>query len=68
MAVFNLTINYPDGQGARITTALRDHYGVATNNEAIEAFRKEVCSKLRNIVLHEERNDALATVTQIDPS
>ena len=68
MATFNLAINYPDGEGARIMAAAKKHYGVGTNAEAIEAFRKEVCSKLRDIVLQEERSDALATVVATTPS
>lgn len=69
MAVFNLAINYPDGEGARIMTALKSHYGVATNAEAIEMFRKlEVVARVRTIVLHEERKAALATVAETNPS
>ena len=68
MATFNLTINYPDGQAARIAAALQSHYGVTTNAAAIEAFRKEVVSRLRIIVAHEERKSAVSTVVEVDPS
>ena len=68
MGTFNLAINYPDGEAGRIMTALKSHYGVSTNAEAIEAFRKETASRVRNIVLHEERFAAEATVTPTNPS
>lgn len=68
MAVFNLTINYPDGEQARILAAIKAHYSVDTNAEAIEGFRREVHQRLRTIVLHEERKQALATVTPTNPS
>lgn len=60
MASFNLVINYPDGEAARITTALKTRYGVSTNAQAIEAFRQSVVSSLRDVVLQEERTAAIA--------
>jgi hypothetical protein len=68
MAVFNLAINYPDGEGTRIMTAMKAHYGVGTNAEAIEAFRRETALRIRTIVLHEERKSAVASVLPTNPS
>lgn len=68
MAVFNLAITYPDGEGTRILTALKSHYSVATNAEAIEAFRKQVAERVRTIVLHEEQKSATSTVVPTNPT
>lgn len=65
MATFNLAINYPDAEAARIIAAIKTHYGVTTNAGAVEALRKEVCSRLKVIVLHEERKVAAAACTEI---
>lgn len=66
MATFDLTITYPDGQGARILDALKTHYGAATNAEAIEAFRKETTVRLRQIVMHVERKAATSVIAEVD--
>lgn len=68
MAVFNLAINYPDGEGARIMTALKTHYSVTNNADALEAFRKEVAARVKTIVLHEERKAALSGIAETSPS
>jgi hypothetical protein len=72
VAVFNLTITYPDGEGTRIMTALKAHFGVATNAEAIEAFRKSVARNIKTIVYKQELDEAVvaaaAAVTETSPS
>lgn len=68
MAVFNLAITYPDGEGTRILTALKTHYSVGTNAEAIEAFRVQVAERVKTIVLHEERKAAVDAVIPTNPS
>lgn len=72
MASFNLLITYPDGEGPRIIAALKNRYGVTTQAEAIEAFRKGVVLSLREIVLMEERDAAVAaaqaSVVPVTPS
>lgn len=63
MASFNLVINYPDGEGARIVTALKAHYDVGTNAAAIEALRQSVVNSVREIVLRQEQDAAIAAAT-----
>lgn len=69
MATFNLLITYPDGEGPRIVAALRKRYSelnaagvlvVPTQAQAIEALRQSVLNSLRDIVLTEEREAAVA--------
>lgn len=55
MATFNLVITYPDGEGPRVTAALKGYYNVATNAEAIEAFRRDVVFFAKQIVKNYER-------------
>lgn len=70
MATQNITINYPDGQGARIMNALKAASGGTTNAEALSWFVSGVRARLRDIVLTYERDVALsaasAGVTPVD--
>jgi hypothetical protein len=69
MATRNITITYPDGQGARIVAALKTHYGPITegeppvqrertNAEAFAAFEASVKNSLRHIVRSVEQEAA----------
>lgn len=68
MATFTQTITYPDTEQTRILTALKSFYGVATNAEALEAFRVETAQRVKTIVRHEERKNAIGSVTDTNPS
>lgn len=61
MATKNIVINYPDGAGNRITTALKAYYNVTTNAEAFAAFEQEVKDTLKARVRAYE--DKVATET-----
>lgn len=73
MATQNITINYPDGQGARIMAALKAVSGGGaemTNAQALAWFVLGVRTRLRDLVLAYEReqatNSASAGVTPVD--
>lgn len=83
MATFDLLITYPDGEQVRILTALKaQYYGtitdalgnpvVLTNAQAIEAFRKEVMQRLKDIVFSQENKNAVtqaaSTVVPVNPT
>lgn len=65
MATFNLTITYPDGQGAKIIAALKARYSVTTNAEAIEKYRLECARLLIDIVHDREFQTALNGLTPV---
>lgn len=74
MAIFNLQITYPDGEQARILTALKDKYqtfdsfGIPipiTNAQVIEAFRQHVAQEIKDIVLAYEFQQATKAVVVI---
>ena len=64
MGTFNLAIQYPDAQQARIVAALRTHFAVdgvlPTTQEAIESLRQSLANAVRDIVLRVERDAARA--------
>lgn len=66
MATFNLVITYPDGDGPRVMTAMKGYYNVATNAEAIEAFRKDVTFLAKNIVKKQERGSVEVTFPTVN--
>jgi hypothetical protein len=71
MGTFNLAINYPDAQAARIMTALRTHWTttvdgvpvVPTNAQAIEKLRLAVAENVKDIVQRVERDAAVKTAS-----
>lgn len=79
MAVFNLAINYPDAQQARILNALKAHWTtkdkkgvdvVPTTAQVVEKLRLVVVSNIKDIVFSRERDAAVkgaaAGVTVVD--
>jgi hypothetical protein len=82
VATFNLVINYPDGQQARILAAIKQRFStinrstgavvLPTNEQALEKLRLEAVRMVREMVLQEESvtaaRAAQAGVTPIDAS
>lgn len=78
MASHNITVTYPDGQGARIMAALKaaatgtlpknpdGSDPVPTNAQALAWFTSCVKANLRDIVLRYEREQAIKAVTAPD--
>jgi hypothetical protein len=75
MATHTLTVVYPDGDGPRIITALKSHYGQIedpedsgifrdmTTGESLDRFDASIRQALRHIVLKEERQAAVAAAS-----
>lgn len=68
MATFNLAVNYPDAQQARILTALKAHWTtkddqgldvVPTNSDVVEKLRQVVIANIKDIVFRHERDVAI---------
>ena len=68
MATQNITINYPDGQAARIMVALKAaaaSRGIPdpTNAQALAWFAAGVRAQIRDMVLTYERDQALSAAS-----
>ena len=66
MAVYNMALNYPDAEQARILTALKASAATTavpapTNAQALAWFTSTVQSSLRDVVLRYERDAALTS-------
>lgn len=73
MAAFNLTVTYPDGEGARIMTALKSACATAanpspSNAQAIEWLRLRVVQLVKTTVHDEENKAALNAIADINAS
>ena len=81
MAVYNLPIAYPDGQQARILSALKIHYGQIndngtlrdrTNAEALSAFgdscRNSLAKLVNRVEMDAATTAAASTVTEVSVS
>ncbi len=66
MANLNLLLNIPDAQVARVQDALKTRYSVGTNQDAVEAFRKEIIFTLKKFVQRVERDQFQANLLDID--
>lgn len=69
MASFNLTVNYPDGEGARILTALKTHWTtvdangnpvVPTNAQVVQKLSESVAKNIIAITRRVEQDTAVA--------
>lgn len=80
MANFALNITYPDAQQTRILTALKANWTtkvdgvdvVPTTPQVVEKLRQVVLANIRDIVLTQERNAAvaaaIASVVPVEPT
>jgi hypothetical protein len=57
MASITITINYPDGQGTRIMSALKKKYNVATNAQARNVLETDVKAMVKSIVHSVEESE-----------
>ena len=64
MATFNLTVTYPDNQGARIMAALKTHWTTEVNGQPVVPTNAEVIEKLRQVVAHNVRDIVLKVERQ----
>jgi len=62
MAVLNFSITIPDAQVSRVQTAIKGYLGDPnmTNAAAIEGLRQELISRIKEVVLRQERAAAIA--------
>lgn len=66
MATFDLTLTYPDGQGARIMNALKAASGSSSNAEAIDWLRSQVIERVKQEVIAHEYGAAMAAIAEPD--
>jgi hypothetical protein len=62
MAVLNFSITVPDAQVTRVQTALKAYLGnpAMTNPEVVEGLRQEFIARIKEIVVRQEREAAIA--------